>query len=317
MPDRENQCDQATVEGVVTDKRRIGIVSMGDMGHAVARTLREGGHDVATALDGRSERTRALAQTAGIADAGSLGALIALSEIILSIMPPAAATGFARDAAREIGAAGTRPVFVDCNAIAPGTSREIGAILIDAGASFVDGGIIGSPPGRRAPTRLYVSGEQAAAIETLARPDLLIRNLGPEIGAASGIKMCYAALTKGTMTLDTLVLLGAQALGLSEPLLVELSESQAGPLERMQSSVPWLAADSARWVGEMEEIAKTFEGANLTPRMHEGAADMFSLLAQSTLAAETRETADRSRTLDEAVKAFAATLSACARDAAD
>jgi len=317
VPDRENQCDQATVEGVVTDKRSIGIVSMGDMGHAVARTLREGGHDVATALDGRSERTRALAQTAGIADAGSLGALIALSEIILSIMPPAAATGFARDAAREIGAAGTRPVFVDCNAIAPGTSREIGAILIDAGASFVDGGIIGSPPGRRAPTRLYVSGEQAAAIETLARPDLLIRNLGPEIGAASGIKMCYAALTKGTMTLDTLVLLGAQALGLSEPLLVELSESQAGPLERMQSSVPWLAADSARWVGEMEEIAKTFEGANLTPRMHEGAADMFSLLAQSTLAAETRETADRSRTLDEAVKAFAATLSACARDAAD
>jgi len=317
VPDRENQCDQATVEGVVTDKRSIGIVSMGDMGHAVARTLREGGHDVATALDGRSERTRALAQTAGIADAGSLGALIALSEIILSIMPPAAATGFARDAAREIGAAGTRPVFVDCNAIAPGTSREIGAILIDAGASFVDGGIIGSPPGRRAPTRLYVSGEQAAAIETLARPDLLIRNLGPEIGAASGIKMCYAALTKGTMTLDTLVLLGAQALGLSEPLLVELSESQAGPLERMQSSVPWLAADSARWVGEMEEIAKTFEGANLTPRMHEGAADMFSLLAQSTLAAETRETADRSRTLYEAVKAFAATLSACARDAAD
>jgi len=317
VPDRENQCDQATVEGVVTDKRSIGIVSMGDMGHAVARTLREGGHDVATALDGRSERTRALAQTAGIADAGSLGALIARSEIILSIMPPAAATGFARDAAREIGAAGTRPVFVDCNAIAPGTSREIGAILIDAGASFVDGGIIGSPPGRRAPTRLYVSGEQAAAIETLARPDLLIRNLGPEIGAASGIKMCYAALTKGTMTLDTLVLLGAQALGLSEPLLVELSESQAGPLERMQSSVPWLAADSARWVGEMEEIAKTFEGANLTPRMHEGAADMFSLLAQSTLAAETRETADRSRTLDEAVKAFAATLSACARDAAD
>ena len=67
----------------------------------------------------------------------------------------------------------------------------------------------------------------------------------------------------------------------------------------------------------MEEIAKTFEGANLTPRMHEGAADMFRLLAQSTLAAETRETADRSRTLDEAVKAFASTLSACARDAAD
>ncbi len=34
------------------------------------------------------------------------------------------------------------------------------------------------------------------------------------MGRASGIKMCYAALTKGTFTLHTAVLVAAEAMGL-------------------------------------------------------------------------------------------------------
>ena len=115
---------------------------------------------------------------------------------------------------------------MDCNAITPQTTRTIANSITHAGAAFIDGGIIGTPPCRHAPTRLYVSRPEASHLDCLSRPDLLIRNLGPDIGTASGIKMCYAALTKGTMILDTLVLLGAQQLGLSEPLLKEFSESQ-------------------------------------------------------------------------------------------
>lgn len=295
----------------------IGIISMGDMGHAVGRTLREGDHRVLTALDGRSTRTRALAETAQVEDVGSLTAMVEQADIILSIMPPAAASGFAVTVAREMGSTGATPVFVDCNAIAPETARGIGKTITSARASFVDGGIIGAPPGRRTATRLYVSGPQAARLESIARPDLLIRNLGPEIGTASGIKMCYAALTKGTMTLDTLVLLGARQLGLTEPLLQEFSESQPVALARMEKSVPWLAADAERWVGEMEEIAKTFANADLTDSMHQGAASVFRLLAKSALGAETRETADKARGLEEAIEAFAASLAASSRDAAD
>ncbi|MBO6783675.1 MAG: NAD(P)-dependent oxidoreductase [Alphaproteobacteria bacterium] len=294
----------------------IGIVSMGDMGHAIARTLREGGHRVRTALDGRSGRTRALAEAAGIEDAGTLAALVPDCDLILSILPPAAAPGLAQ----SVVDAGLRPgtVFVDCNAIAPATTRAIGAVIEGTGATFVDGGIIGSPPGRHAPTRLYVSGPDAASLQAISRPDLLICDLGSEIGAASGLKMCYAALTKGTMTLDTLVLLGARALGLEGALMAEFADSQETAKARMERSVPWLAADAARWVGEMEEIARTFADEGFTSRMHEGAADVFRLLAQSTLAAETRETADRTRTLDDAIAAFLdASPSASGRDAAD
>ena len=296
----------------------IGVVSMGDMGHAVARTLKDGGYHVLTALNGRSERTRALAATADIEDAGALDELVEQTDLILSILPPAAAPDFAQAVADSLSTHKKKLVFVDANAIAPATTRAIGEVVGNAGATFVDGSIIGAPPGRRDPTRLYVSGPDAGRIEAIARPDMLVRNLGSEIGAASGIKMCYAALTKGTMTLDTLVLLAARSLGLSEPLMAEFGESQSTARSRMERSVPWLAADAARWVGEMEEIARTFADAGFTRQMHEGAADVFRLLAQSELAAETRETANRERSLDDALDAFfAASPSASGRDAAN
>lgn len=293
----------------------IGIVSTGDMGHAVGRTLREGGFTVLTALDGRSDRSSGLAAKAGIEDAGDLATLVGRVDLLMSVMPPAAAVGFAKQAADEMTRTGATPLFVDCNAIAPATSHMIAGIIQGVGADYLDGGIIGAPPGRSAPTRLYVSGDGAAQLDAIARPDMIVRTLDGGVGAASAIKMCYAALNKGAMTLEALVLIGAKQLGLAEELHQELSESQSQVLTRMEGRVPWLAADAERWSGEMLEIAKTFADVGLTPLIHEGAADIFHLLAESSLASETRETADRSRTLEEAIAAFSASLSA--RDAAD
>ncbi len=288
----------------------IGVVSTGDMGHAVGRTLREGGFTVLTALEGRSERSRGLAAQAGIEDAGDLASLVERVDLLMSVMPPAVAINFAQKAAEILSRADAAPLFIDCNAIAPATSQAIAGIIQGAGAEYLDGGIIGAPPGRSAATRLYVSGDHPERLDALARPDLIIRTLDGGLGAASAIKMCYAALNKGAMTLEALVLTGAQQLGLSAELHQELSESQSQVLARMERRVPWLAADAERWSGEMLEIAKTFADVGLTPLIHEGAADVFQLLAESSLASETRETADRSRNLDEAIAAFSASLSA-------
>ena len=56
----------------------------------------------------------------------------------------------------------------------------------------------------------------------------------------------------------------------------------------------------------MDEIAAGFSAAGVTPHFHQGAGDIYRLLAGTPLGAETRETADRTRSLDEAVKIFAA-----------
>ncbi len=42
--------------------RNVGVVSPGDMGQAIAGRLKESGLNVHAALDGRSERTKALAR---------------------------------------------------------------------------------------------------------------------------------------------------------------------------------------------------------------------------------------------------------------
>lgn len=293
----------------------IAVMSPGDMGHAVGRTLREQGFRVVTALDGRSTRSRELAERGGLEDVGTLDNLISQADLVLSIMPPDAAPAFATAAAEAMGTTGATPVFADCNAVAPATTQKIGAIVGAAGAAFVDGGIIGAAPGKATPPRLYISGPDAELLLPLGGSELNVVSLGPEVGRASALKMCYAALTKGSMTLDTAVLLAGTRLGVYDELKAELAGSQPAALKRMENRVPWLAADAERWTGEMEEIAATFGAAGLPENFHLAAAEIFRLLAATPLADETRETADRSRTLEEALRLFADALNASCRAA--
>ena len=113
----------------MTPIETIAILSPGDMGHAVGRVLAGAGYDVVTCLAGRSERTRALAETGGLSDLDSLDAVAAEASLVLSILPPAAALGLAGDMAAAIERSGARPVYVDCNAISPATARDIAQVI--------------------------------------------------------------------------------------------------------------------------------------------------------------------------------------------
>ena len=160
----------------------IGIMSPGDMGHGVGRALRESGWRVLTNLTGRSDRTRGLAESAGLEDAGSLDAIMTEADLVVSIMPPAAAEGFAEEAAQAMATANRRPPFADMNAISPATSTAIGRIINGAGASYIDGGIIGLTPGKAAPPRLYVSGPDAEHLERLTSETMIWRFVGADAG---------------------------------------------------------------------------------------------------------------------------------------
>ena len=295
----------------------VAIPSPGDMGSGVGRELIARGFRVRTCLAGRSERSRRLAEAAGLERADSLDALVASADVVLSILPPAAAERFADEAADALRRSGARPAFADCNAIAPATARRVAARIAGAGtgAAFIDAGIIGAAPGRSGlPTRFYCSGPDTSALEALDGPNLRVRRLGGEVGQASAMKMVYAAVTKGTFTLHAAALTAARVHGLSEPFHAELAESLPAELAAMRRMVPRLPLDAARWVGEMHEIAETFAAAGLPDDFHRGAAQVFDLLARTPIAAETRETVDPSRTLDDALDVYAETL-ASVRDA--
>ncbi|MDP7601311.1 MAG: hypothetical protein QF605_07980, partial [Rhodospirillales bacterium] len=57
---------------------------------------------------------------------------------------------------------------------------------------------------------------------------------------------------------------------------------------------------------EMDQISETFGSAGVTAKLHQGAADIFRMLDASPLSVETRETYDKSRTLQQAVEIYAA-----------
>ncbi|MEP0944567.1 MAG: DUF1932 domain-containing protein [Rhizobiaceae bacterium] len=282
----------------------VSVLMPGDMGHAVGKVLGEHGHRVITNLSGRGEHSRNLANLGGLEDVGSFAEIVNQADLILSILPPAAALSLADEIATEMRMQGRYPVFVDCNAVSPQTAQNVGAVITDCGAPFIDAGIIGLAPGKGGAPRFYVSGADVAPMLALDGKGVQVLEAGPEIGQASAMKIAYAALTKGTWTLHTAVMMAAQQLGVRDALLSEFEHSQSAALASIRGKVPFLPADSARWVGEMEEIAATFQQAGVTPNFHKGAAAVFRVLEQTPFAEETRANMDRSRSLEEAVETF-------------
>jgi len=277
----------------------VGLLSPGEMGSAVAVTLREQGVTVLTCVEGRSPRTRDLAERDRLEVAPTLADLVLASDVILSIVPPSSALDVARAVTAAIRATGARPLYVDCNAVSPSTVRAVAATI---GGEVVDIGIIGSPPRGQGTTRFYASGPQASHLEL---PGLDVRPIGEEVGTASALKMCYAALTKGFTALATETLVAARLLGVSDELAKELADSQAQHHATMARQIPRMPSVAHRWIGEMEEIAKTFAELGLTPRILEGAADLYRFAASTPVGAERPETRDMRRGLDETVDALA------------
>jgi len=285
----------------------IAIVSPGAMGHKVGAFLSKRGLKVITLLNGRSEASAARAERTGMEGAADMNELMSKADMFLSILPPDSAEALARDAAAAMTATGHTPVYVDCNAVSPGTAGKIADIVTAAGAKFIDVGIIGPPPGEGA-TKFYASGTDAGLLDFMDGDGISVRQMGPGATRGSAIKMVYAGLTKGTFTLHTAILLAADMLGVGPELHAELAESQKGPWEAMNRRVPFIAADAGRWIGEMEEIAATMAGIGVTDGFHEAAADIFRLLDASPLGRETRETQDKNLPLDDAIRIYADTL---------
>ena len=285
----------------------IGLLSPGDMGHAVGSVLRTNGLTVLTSLEGRSVRSRELAAKVGIEDAGTVNDLAREVDILLCIVVPSAAPDVARAVAAAIRKRASPILYVDCNAIAPRTVREIGDTIISAGGRFADVGIIGPPPTRPG-AKFYASGPGAADLAILRDFGLDVRLLDGEIGQASGLKMCYGAMTKGLQALGTELLVAARLMGLEDALRAEQRESTPDVIAWVERSIPTMPPKAHRWVGEMEEIAACFADLGMTPAILEGAAEMYNFVAGTSIGQESPEERDRSLDAAGVVAALADAL---------
>jgi len=278
----------------------VGLLHPGEMGAAVGGSLIPLGHEVLWDPAGRSRATTGRALAAGLTGV-SFDRLIARSSVIFSICPPHAAL----DVARQVAAAGYTGCYVDANAISVATAEQVSAVVTSAGATYVDGGIVGAPPEVAGHTRLYLSGPHANQVRPLfsrSRLDARIAE-GPPY-AASAVKMAYAAWTKGSSALLLAARALARAGGVERTLLTEWSLSQPNLTAQSERSAAAAAAKGWRWVGEMEEVAASMSAAGLPDGFHEAAAEIYDRAARADLPAG-RKTADTTKeTLDTIMSAL-------------
>lgn len=260
----------------------IAVIAQGSMGGGVGGRLAEKGADVITSLEGRSARSAERAAKLGMRAVSEPD--IARADLVLSILPPSEAMALAQRLAPHLAASPRKPIYIDCNAVSSELVQQIAKVVTDTGTTFADGGIIGGPPraGYDGPS-IYIAAAPSTALETLARYGLMIKPLDGPIGAASALKMSYAAISKGLTAIASASILGAAKYGASDALFQELSSSQKGILPAITRSVPDMFDKAYRFVGEMEEIADHF-GRDSSAEIYRGMAQLYQEIADDKAA---------------------------------
>jgi 3-hydroxyisobutyrate dehydrogenase-like beta-hydroxyacid dehydrogenase len=249
----------------------FGILHPGEMGAAIGAALRGRDLPVCWAGSGRSAATTRRAETAGLRDAGSVAAVCAAADVIVSICPPHAAL----EVAASVAAQGFSGTYLDANAISPGTAARV-AETVGGSAAYVDGGVVGPPPTERGRTRLFLSGDRAAELAgLLGGGPLEAIALDGGTTAASALKMTYAAWTKGSAALLLALREAARGHGVEDALAAEWARSQPALADRWESALDSARAKGWRWTAEMTEIARTFAEAGQPAGFHEAAAEVY------------------------------------------
>ena len=206
--------------------------------------------------EGRSDATAERAEKAGFRDVGSLDKLVAASDVVLSVCPPA----IGEDVATQVADAGFTGLYVEGNAITPARVERIAALL----PRCVDGSVIA-----RSGVNLYLSGDSDDVMEVAALfedTDVTAIPLDGGIGAASALKMAFGGWNKIGVALAAQAYAIARAYGVDDALAEEGVDS---------SGIVRGSGKAWRWAPEMEEVADTAASLGLPDGMGRAAADLF------------------------------------------
>lgn len=249
--------------------------------------------------------------------------LVKACDVILSVVPPRDAESTAQrviDAMALVTRAKSTLYFADMNAVAPSTikaiAKKIGAAEVPV--TLIDGSILGGPPD--APTRaagewnvpsLPTSGPVSLGDipgfgATLAAV-LNAKHISPDIGAASGLKMCFASLSKGYAAVAIQSFTTAQRMGVLPALRDSIEEITPGRVKHTESLLVGMGPKAYRWVREMQEIARTHhEEGGFEEDIFRGAAGVFRTVAEDTVLGEEKVgQRKRGRTAEDVAAAMA------------
>lgn len=259
----------------------VGLLYPGELGAALGRLLTSQGACVVTTCAGRSQRTAALAQEAGLIVLDSLAEVVRESTVLFSVVTTSAAMEVAEAFCDLAPLSKASMVYVDLNSIGPETARSIAGKITGVGRSFVDGAMNGLAKNIATGGTLYLSGARAEEITRLIGPAMRVRVLGSEPGQASAMKMLLGGLSKGLCAL----FLELAALAERRQMLPQLQEAcemiYPGMASVVNRMLPTYAQHAGRRATEMRELERMAEQSSLTPCMIEAVRELHDRLADT------------------------------------
>jgi hypothetical protein len=266
----------ADTQGRLGARPVIGVLHPGAMGAALGSALKPVAGAVIWADAGRTHATAKRAELADLVAVPDVPALARRCRLIVSICPPHAALEVAGQVAAALDgvADAQRPLYLDANAVSPGTVRRIGELL---GPDHVlDGAVIGPPAWEPGQSVLWLSGPGAAEVAALfAGSPFEARVLGSEPGTASALKACYALQSKALPTVWLQLADAAARAGVADALRGELARTGVDLDAQVAAVTARASAKAWRWAGEMDEAARAFTELGMPDGFSRAAADTY------------------------------------------
>ncbi|KAF3387591.1 hypothetical protein F1880_000622 [Penicillium rolfsii] len=212
--------------------------------------------------------------------------------------------------------------FLELNATAPRLAGELADLFAENEAAtsssfvrchFLDGGIIGGPP-KQAPAAAPAATPDADRLPApWKKPSVILSGpvvdhlpstfaklasvlnakiVSPRIGAASMLKLTFAALTKGLTALSILSFSTAQRESLLPELLAHLDEYSPATAALARSGVVAMSPKAYRWEEEMLGIGEALDAQGgwdgVGASVYGGFAEVYRAVAEDTVLGEER-----------------------------
>ena len=268
--------------------RRFGLIGHGVVGSLFARLLSQHGgevlsYDVLLDNPGKSESARARIQVDGARPA-TFAEAIGGSDYLLAVTPTQFCVQAAQRAAPHLRGG---QVYCDLASTSPNIKREISDIVASAGATFVEGAILGAVGASLTCPAILLGGDAASSLsDVLNSHGLKTVAYSNEIGPASAFKMIRSVFSKGMETLLIETLVSARRAGLLDEIWTEIRQTLAPDrMERMlQTWIRSHAISSNRRFCEMQEVGRYLEELHVPPLITHAAAEVFRRSTESGIA---------------------------------
>lgn len=256
----------------------IGVLHPGAMGASIGSALKPAAGAVIWAAAGRSDATSKRAELADLVGVPDVAGLAQRCDVIISICPPHAALDTAHAVAAALDGRDRRPLYADLNAVAPATVEAIAALL--GPDRVVDGAVIGPPAWEPGRTTLWLSGDAAPVVAALfAGSPFDARVLDGGLGAASGLKACFALQSKALPSIWLAIEAAARRYGIERELTEQLAVDGIDYAAAVATIRRRAGAKAWRWAGEMEEAGAAMAALGLPDGFSRAAARMYEQLA--------------------------------------